>query len=63
MQNVTTEKAIKNQVASAEMEGIHFDQKALEIIRQYADNEITHEERVRIVAQSVRGRINGSLQS
>ena len=32
MQNVTTEKAIKNQVASAEMEGIHFDKKALEII-------------------------------
>ncbi|SFY08003.1 antitoxin VbhA family protein [Ruminococcus sp. XPD3002] len=63
MQNVTTEKAIKNQVASAEMEGIHFDKKALEIIRQYADNEITHEELVRIVAQSVRGRSNGSLQS
>ena len=63
MQNVTTEKAIKNQVASAEMEGIHFDKKALEIIRQYADNAITHEELVRIVAQSVRGRNNGSLQS
>lgn len=63
MQNVTTEKAIKNQVASAEMEGIHFDKKALEIIRQYAYNEITHEELVRIVAQSVRGRNNGSLQS
>jgi len=45
------------------MEGIHFDKKALEIIRQYADNEITHEELVRIVAQSVRGRNNGSLQS
>ena len=63
MQNVTTEKAIKNQVASAEMEGIHFDKKALKIIRQYADNEITHEELVRLVAQSVRGRNNGSLQS
>ena len=48
MQNVTTEKAIKNQVASAEMEGIHFDKKALEIIRQYADNEITHEELVQV---------------
>ena len=63
MQNVTTEKALKNQVASAKMEGIRFDEKALEIIRKYADNEITHEELVRIVAQSVRGQSNGGLQS
>ena len=63
MQNVTTEKALKNQVASAEMEGIRFDQKSLEIIRKYADNEITHDELVKIVTQSVGGRNNGSLQS
>lgn len=63
MQNVTTEKALKNQVASAEMEGIRFDKKSLEIIRQYANNKITHEGLVRIVTQTVRGRSNGSLQS
>ena len=63
MQDVTTEKALKNQVASAEMEGIRFNKKALEIIRRYADNEITHEELVRIVTRSVRGQSNGSLQS
>lgn len=49
MQNVTTENALKNQVASAEIEGIHFSKEALEIIRRYADNEITHDELLRIV--------------
>ena len=63
MKSVTTEKAMNNQIASAEMEGIRFDKKALKIIRQYADNEITHEELVRIVTQSVRGEGNGSIQS
>ena len=63
MHNVSTDKALKNQVASAKMEGIRFDKKSLEIIRQYADNEISHEELVRIVTQSIRGRNNGSLQS
>lgn len=51
MQNVTTEKAMKNQVASAKIEGFRFDKNALEIIRQYADNEISHEELVRKVTQ------------
>ncbi|MBQ6946253.1 MAG: antitoxin VbhA family protein [Ruminococcus sp.] len=51
MPNVTTEKAVQNQVASAKMEGIHFNCEALNLIRKYADNEISHEELVEIVAQ------------
>ena len=51
MHNITTEKALKNQVASAEAEGIHFSKETLEIIRRYADNEISHEELVKIVTK------------
>ncbi|MBQ3543866.1 MAG: antitoxin VbhA family protein [Lachnospiraceae bacterium] len=51
MPNVTTEKAVQNQVASAKMEGIRFNSEALNLIRKYADNEISHEELVEIVAQ------------
>ena len=51
MPNVTTEKAVQNQVASAKIEGIHFNSEALNLIRKYADNEISHEELVEIVAQ------------
>lgn len=51
MNEVTTEKVVKNQVASAKMEGIRFNSEALNLIRKYADNEISHEELVEIVAQ------------
>ena len=51
MPNVTTEKALQNQVASAKMEGIRFNSETLNLIRKYADNEISHEELVEIVAQ------------
>ena len=37
MPNVTTEKAVQNQVASAKMEGICFNSETLNLIRKYAE--------------------------
>ena len=51
MNEITTEKAVQNQVASAKMEGFDFSDEAIEIIKKYADNKISHEELVEIVAQ------------
>ena len=51
MNKITTEKAVQNQVASAKMEGFDFSDEAIEIIKRYADNKISHEELVEIVAQ------------
>lgn len=49
MQNVTTDTAVRNQVASARMEGIGFTSESIEIIKKYADNAISHEKLVELV--------------
>ena len=41
MQNITTEKAIKNQVASLKMEGFLFTEKELENVRKCLEGEVT----------------------
>lgn len=51
MQNVTTEKAVNNQVASAKMEGLRFNKESLDIISKYADNKISHDKLVELVTQ------------
>lgn len=51
MQNITTEKAIQNQVASAKMEGLGFSKESIKLIREYADNKLSHENLIKIVAQ------------
>ncbi len=43
MQNVTTEQAITNQIASAEMEGFRFSKEEVENVRKCLDGEITQE--------------------
>ncbi|WP_155250228.1 hypothetical protein [Ruminococcus flavefaciens] len=51
MHSISTEKAIKNQVASAKMEGLGFSKEAIKLIKEYADNRITHDKLIKIVAQ------------
>lgn len=51
MKVITTEKAIQNQIASAQMEEIRFNSESVDIIRKYTDNEISHEKLVELVAQ------------
>lgn len=43
MQNVTTEQAITNQIASAEIEGFRFSKEEVENVRKILDGEITQE--------------------
>lgn len=49
MQNVTTEQAITNQIASAEMEGFRFSKEEVENVRKCLDGEITYQQFVDIV--------------
>lgn len=49
MQNITTEQAMKNQIASAEMEGFHFSDKETENVRKCLDGEITYQQFVQII--------------
>ncbi len=53
MENIT-EKAIENAVASAKMEGIHFEDGSIDIIRKFVNKEITHDEFIKIVMQACR---------
>lgn len=54
MDNVTLDEALKNSVASAEMEGLHFTKYDIELIRLFADNKISHEELVKSVTDECR---------
>ena len=51
MQNNSTEKAIQNQIASARMEGLVFSKETIKLIKEYADNKLSHENLIKIVAQ------------
>lgn len=44
MQNVTTEKALKNQVASAEMEGFVFNERELENVKKCLNGELSFQQ-------------------
>ena len=41
MQNVTTEKALKNQLASVRMEGYRFSEKEIENVRRCLNGELS----------------------
>ncbi|WP_294414053.1 antitoxin VbhA family protein [uncultured Ruminococcus sp.] len=41
MQNVTTEKALKNQLASVRMEGYRFSEKEIENVRKCLNGELS----------------------
>jgi hypothetical protein len=56
MHSVSTEKAIKNQVASAKMEGLGVSKEAIELIKQYADNRLSHDMLIKIVTQKCTNR-------
>ena len=43
MQKVTTEQAIKNQIASAEMEGFRFSTEEVENVRKCLEGKITYQ--------------------
>ena len=49
--NVTTEKAVANQVASAEIEGIAVSQEVLELVKNYTDSKLSHEELIKKASQ------------
>ncbi len=49
MQNVTTEQAINNAVASSKMEGLIPTAKDLELIKSFVSGKITHEEFLNII--------------
>lgn len=51
MHNVTTEKAVRNQVASAKMEGIAISGESLDLIKKYTDNKISHDKLIELVTQ------------
>lgn len=44
MQKVTTEQAIKNQMASAEMEGFRFSTEEVENVRKCLEGKITYQQ-------------------
>ena len=44
MQNITTEQIIKNQIASAEMEGFHFSDNEIENVKKCLDGEISYQQ-------------------
>jgi hypothetical protein len=44
MQNVTTEKALKNQLASVRMEGFSFSAKEIDNVRRCLSGEITFQQ-------------------
>lgn len=44
MQKVTTEQAMKNQIASAEMEGFRFSEEEVENVRKCLEGKITYQQ-------------------
>ena len=51
MNDVSTEKAVRNQIASARMEGFRFSREAVELIRKYTDSSISHDELLSAVSR------------
>ncbi len=53
MQNVTTEQAIRNSVASAEMEGFSFSQEEVENVRECLKKRLSCEEYPEIICKEL----------
>ena len=62
MQNVTTEKALSNQMASVTIEGFTFSEKEIENVRKCLKGELTFQQFKAIVLKEVKTD-HGWLQS
>ena len=51
---ITRDQAIKNAVASAEMEGLHPTEKDIARIRVFLEKKITHDELVAMILSEVK---------
>ena len=51
---ITRDQAIKNAVASAEMEGLHPTEKDIARIRDFLEKKITHDELVAMILSEVK---------
>ena len=51
---ITRDQAIKNAVASAEMEGLHPTEKDIARIRDFVEKKITHDELVAMILSEVK---------
>ena len=51
---ITRDQAIKNAVASAEMEGLHPTEKDIARIRVFLEKKLTHEEFVSLILADVK---------
>lgn len=51
---ITRDQAIKNAVASAEMEGLHPTEKDIARIRDFVEKKLTHEEFVSLILADVK---------
>ena len=56
MQNVTTEKALKNQLASVRMEGFRFSNKEIENVKKCLKGELTFKQFTDKIVQEVRSK-------
>lgn len=52
--DTTREQAIRNAVASAEMEGLHPTEKDIARIRDFLEKKITHDELVAMILSEVK---------
>ena len=52
--DIARERAIKNAVASAEMEGLHPTEKDIARIRDFIEKKITHDEFVSLILADVK---------
>ena len=51
---ITREQAIRNAVASAEMEGLHPNEKDIARIRDFVEKKLTHDEFVSLILAEVK---------
>lgn len=56
MQNVTTEKALKNQLASVRMEGFRFSDKEIDNVRKCLSGELTFKQFTDKIIKEVRNK-------
>lgn len=56
MQNVTTEKALKNQLASIRMEGYRFSDKEIENVKKCLSGELSFKQFIDKIIRDVRSK-------
>ena len=54
MQKITIEQALKNQLASAEMEGYHFKNEEIENARRCLENNMTAEDFLNLIVDKLK---------